>query len=394
MRSSRIRAAAGLLVTAVCWLGMSTESWATPLTYGDAIVKPLTWPKDSTLNVYIQKDPKDKGRDQLAKEGVERWKQTLADRKITLNVIIGNPPAGTENEIFYAWGNENFKFADGELELGVNDGMGFVGYSKTRLLVGKAFLHNDLPTDAEADKIYIRNLAEHEMTHVLGLADDEKGEITHHGQGKMPRAINDQDKKEINLLYGTADTKGDAKPQGKATKVGGGAGLGFYKYHFAFEPGNPVFNPADPEHVSLINFGIDPHLITGVDLPPGWIGLIPVVQPGQGDEFFLEYMEDGSGFPSVWDPSNPMTFIAFRVSFEEAFKDGLPSDFDPALTLDNISFDITLHTIPDVSEKLIRVWAGDELQWVLGPAPIPEPATWILLAGGFAAGCRLRRRNG
>jgi hypothetical protein len=72
--------------------------FATPFDWGDKIVKPPRFPKDSTINVFIKKDPKNKGRDALVKEGVERWKQTLAARGIDLNADERDVPRAGAHE--------------------------------------------------------------------------------------------------------------------------------------------------------------------------------------------------------------------------------------------------------------------------------------------------------
>ncbi len=363
------------------------DAQATPLTYGDQIVQPLRWPNNSTLNIYIQQDPNNNGRDQLAKEGVERWKAAMAARGITLNVQIGNPPAGTENEVVYQWKPENFSFgALGPLQLGTNDGMAGAGYSRTRLLVGKAFLHERLPFNTDAEKNYIRNLAEHEMSHVLGFADDRNGNVMNHEQANTARTFNTQDTRELNSLYGTGNAGGANRPMGNGFNTGGGAAQGFYVYHFVFQPGNSLPDPDDSEHVSLIDLGIDPGFVTGVDLPPGWISLISDGPLSPTDPFFDGYMKDGAADPPPWDPVNLFSYIAFRTSPEEALSDGLPVGFDPGLTLDNFEFDITVHTKRGLVDREIPVWAGGELQSLLGPGVlVPEPSSLFLLATAIAA---------
>ena len=384
--SKSLNIVSAFLVTSLCSLLWIAQANATPLTFGDQIVKPLTWPKNSTLNVYIQKDPKEKGREQIVKEGVERWKTVMAARNVTVNVTIGDPPAGTENVVRYSWEAEDFKFDNlPKLQLGNNDGIGICGFSKTRLLIGKAFLHKDLPADTDAQKNYLRNLSEHEFVHVIGLADDSDGQVTNHEQSDTARTLNDQDKKEINLLYGTANTAGENKPQGMGSKIGGGAASGFYEYQFVFNPGNIITDPNDPEHVSLIDLGIDPSVVTGVDLPAGWLSLISTGVPSPSDPFFDKYMVDGGVDPSVWDPSNPMSYIAFRTSREKAFSDGLSAGFDPGLTTENLSLNFIVHTKPGVVDGLVSVWAGGELRQLEGPVLVPEPSSFILLILGLAA---------
>lgn len=368
--------------------GYACPVQATPVTWSDKINKPLKFPKGSTLNVYIQKDPKGSGRDQLVKEGVERWIKTLGDRGIVLNVAIGDPPAGSKNPIGYTWQNDGFTEGGLELGSGKNDaiaGPDAVGEGDTQLTEGSAALRNALPAKTESDKTYLRNLAEHELTHILGLADDDKGSVTKHEQPSSARERNDQDGKEINQLYGTATTGGAATPIGIVTPAGGGTGLGFFQYHFDFLAANAVPDPNDPEHISLITLTIDPRIVTGLELPPGWIGLVPTGAVSVNDPFFAEgYMVDATSSLPPWDPTNPMSYIALRTSVQEAIKEGLPSDFDPALTLDSPEFDIKVFTIPNVALGLVHVYAGGHLQTVAGPVPVPEPSTLLLIVFGSA----------
>ena len=378
----------------LCVFFGTSRADATPQTWGEKIVGPLNWPKDSTLNLYIQPDPKNQGRDALVKEGVERWTPLLAARGITLKVTIGNTPANAVNPITYGWAPENALLLNSfKLNLGVNDGMGIAGTADgKKITAGAAYLHRDLPTGTDAEKIYIRNIAEHEMTHILGLADDAKGSVMEHSQANTARAINEQDLKELNLLYGPANAGGNAKPMGGASKIGGGAGLGFYEYQFVFDPANALADPNDPEHVSFVSFDLDPKIITGFELPDGWIGLIAQSTPSQSDPFFQEYMVDGGNEILPWDPSHPINYIAFRTSLKEALSDGLTSNFDPALSLENISLRFKLYTNPEVIDVPIRVWAGDDFQLVLGPQAVPEPATMLLLASGLL-GTRIFRHK-
>ncbi len=368
---------------------------ATPQTWGDRIVGPLSWPKNSILNAFIQPDPKNLGRDQLAKEGVERWIPLLAARGITLNVTLGNTPQNAANPITYRWEQENFTFLNSfKLNLGVNDGMGVAATADgKKITAGAAYLHRDLPSGTDAEKNYIRNLGEHEMTHMLGLADDAAGAVMEHTQPMTPRAMNNQDTKELNTLYGTANNGGNAKPMGKATKTGGSASLGFYEYRFDFEPANVLADPLDPEHISFISFDIEPALVTGIDLPPGWLSLIAPSVPSQGDPFFINYMVDGGSEILPWDTANPISYLALRTSVDKALSDGLPLGFDPALSLENLSLQFKLYTIPGLIDQPVRVWAGNEFQWVVGPSTVPEPASMLLLGSGLLGGVFFRRKK-
>ena len=92
-----------------------------------------------------------------------------------------------------------------------------------------------------------------------------------------------------------------------------------------------------------------------------------------------------------WDAAHPMSYLGLRTSRAEKLADGVPSDVDPALSLSNPSFVITIHTNQPTLFGLVPVYAGGELQQVLGPVPVPEPATLALV--GIGAGLTLRRRR-
>ena len=372
-------------------LGVSS-AWATPFTWAEKIKKPPAWPKSSVLNVFIQPDPKNQGRDQLLKEGVERWKELLKQRMITLNVTVGNPPAGAKNAIHYHWVNDgttvnimtDIRNIDTKItiESGTNDGAAFPTPSKdgSTLERGDAFIRNGLAAGSDAQKETIRTIGQHEFVHILGLADDKAGDVTRHQNPSTQP--NEHDLKELNSLYGTATTGGSGKPKGQIQQIGGGGGLGFFQYRLDFVPANAIVDPLDPEHVALVTLGIDPHVVTSLELPPGWIGLVPTGPLDPTDAFFAEgYMLDGAGVPPPWDPQSPPDFIALRTSVAEAATDGLSADFDPALTLDNPQLQLTVFTQPGIAEGPIEVWAGGELQTVVGP--VPEPSSLILFGIGL-----------
>lgn len=377
------------------------QVFATPFTY-EGVTKSPAWPKNSTLTVFIQPDPdydpqdsNSVNRAELAKTGVERWTKTLSDRMITLVVMIGNVPATNPpaNSIPFTWEADGFK--SGKLELGDGtgqvDGIGNCGGTTTELNSGSAQLRRALPAGSPGEKEFIKNLAEHEMTHVLGLADDEKGVVTKHGQDQTNRDVdnqnnqqlNDQDKKEINSLYGTAATGGQGKPKGQVTKSGGGVQVNSFTYQFDFIPANLIPQPDDPEHIALITMDIDPALIVNVIPPAGWIPLLQEF-PLITDPYFSEgYMIDGAPQPQPWNSNVRRTFIAFRVSEQQSLIDNVPANIDPGLSLDTQSFQIVINTIPGLVEVPIEVWAGDELQLVPGPA-LQENEIPLLPFGGGA----------
>ena len=375
---------------------------ATPFTWNEKFEKPPAWPKKSTLNVFIEKDPENKGRDELLKEGVERWKDLLKERMITLKVSIGDPPADTKNVIQYHWVNDGttvnikteLRNIDTKitLEKGTNDGAAFPTPNKdgTKLKKGDAFIRKGLPAKTNTEKEIIKTIGQHEFVHLLGLADDKQGDVTKHENPSTTFSTHDID--ELNSLYGTKATGGAGKPKGNVQKSGGGGGMGFFQYHFDFKPANAVADPNDPEHIAFIALGIAPQFVTGLKLPPGWVGLVPTGPVSIDDPFFADgYMVDGAGIPPPWEPGAPPFFVALRTSTTEAALDGLPPAVDPGLTLENPGFDLTVFTRPGLRDGLIPVWAGGELQTV--PGPISEPGTLALMSLGVIGLGGMRRRK-
>ena len=337
--------------------------------------KGARWPSGSVINVYIEPDttkPDGVDRSQLIKEGIERWTDEMAARGVTINVTVGTAPAGTANVVNATWEPNGTQV--GGLTLGSeNNAIGTSSVSGDNITGGAMYFSDDafgeMVSGAHQDTL--KNIAEHEFCHVLGLADDDKGAVTNHTQEfGEEREMNDQDKKELNDIYGTGNSSGTQNAQGVAQHTGGGAG-GAVSYRFDFVPGNPVPDPDDPEHVAFIAIGIPPEFVTDVVTPPGWIASAPQGPLTKDDPFFTtdDYMVDGTPIPTVWGGAPPR-FVALRASAAEAVTDGIPETTDAALSLDTPVLNVDLVLAPGLADCWIEVWAGGEIQIVPGPFAI------------------------
>src|SRR5262245_13484309 len=159
-----------------------SKAWSSPMINGGSI-QPFRWAAGATINVYIQSDPRNGGRDGLIKEGIERWVSVLAERGLTLNVSIGNPPPNAVNPVSVTFKPDGF--TSGGITLGEkNDALaGPTSVDKGAITSGAIYFRNDmaLPT-TDRQKDQTRNLGEHEMVHVLDLGDDPNGAVTNHNQ--------------------------------------------------------------------------------------------------------------------------------------------------------------------------------------------------------------------
>jgi len=193
--------------------------------------------------------------------------------------------------------------------------------------------------------------------------------------------FNNRDIEELNNLYGTAQTSGVSIPSASVSLQSYRPSTNTFTYSFLYEPAN-VYPYSEPEHVALINFGIDPSLVLSIVAPPGWRYIIPGPIVSQEDPFFTDdYMEDVFPEPAPWGSVNPMSYISLRIK---------SSDVDPSLSPRNQSLIVQVISKPNVSLGPIDVYAGDDLQTVMGPVPGPIPA--LGAAGILAWSRKLRNR--
>lgn len=348
-----------LLVCGGFMLLPASVTQSTPFNYG-AGVKPSRWPENKTISIYIEADPDPNAPDtsELLKEGMSRWSAQMAPRGITINVAVGEPPNPPPTNVvrcrYKAVGSKltgddpndpNYPALSDE-----NHGLAGCNNAGGTITTAEIIIRNDIWSIAsgsdEQKKEYIRNLGQHEVTHVLGLADDSAGTVTNHTQTTTPNTYNDQDKKEIGTLYPTL-------PQNppKAGGQGQQQNQNNYQYNFNYQGG-----PED--HVPLIALDIRPEVIAQVLTPPGWVVLNPAdpAHHNSNHPFYQNYMEDGHSFPAPWDGS-----VTPALTLRAA-------DPAAALSVNNpvVGFMvIAQNAVPGQ----VDAWAGDDVQSLLGPVP-------------------------
>ena len=362
---------------------------------------PARWPRGSTINVYIRPDPFGKGRDRLLKEGVERWISRMKPRGITIKVKIANPPAGAKNVVDFQWRADgriderhvlgpgpNEESAVTEAVANFPNTPGGMGQIESAIV----YVRRRLPLRASRpdDKVFIRNLAEHEMVHVFGFRDEPNGSVSRHRQSSRNRTLNAIDKRELNSLYPLASR---AEARGRPSLLEVDPALRVFKYRFAFEPGGAA--PPSQEHVSVIVLDIEPELVASIQGPPGWITIATRAPIRPDHPFFAESMADVITRPSFFDPGVNAPIVALQTSVEQAIRDGLGADADPALSLQIPTIDVVVRTRGPVLMGSITVWAGGSRQSVPGPVPTPAPATAFLclVASGLLTGVARRLKR-
>jgi hypothetical protein len=332
---------------------------ATPFTWGNDPqgdpIKPLRWPSGSTINIYIEADPDEDPPDRsaLLEEGMERWAAQMDGRGITIVVETGAvpdpPPANLIRCTYEPVGTELVGQALGDDA----DAIASCGGDPDNGLLnrGQIIIRDDIAAGTAAERETLRNLAQHEVTHVLGLGDDVDGEVTRHDQDNTPNNYNTTDQREISSLYPALG--GDpSNGRGGTFKIPPDE----FQYIFDYE-GTP------DDHVALIVMDIDPSLIAGISPPSGWVCLNPADPQHRSLDypFYVDYYEDGGPEAPPWDP-------AYTAPLACRALDGAS-----ALSATNPSVELTVFTVGAVSGN-IRVWAGGDVQILEGPVISPIPS--------------------
>ena len=349
---------------------MAVAVQATPMSNGtDANGNPkaaLKFPAGSTINIYIETDasaPPD--RSALLKEGMDRWVAEMAARGITVNVTVGavpNPPPANLVEVTFEPDGTQLGGHTLGTGAGQDDGIGACYDDGTKLDGGKIIIRDGLAAGTDAEKEFLRNLGQHEVCHVLGLADDSSGTVTNHEQGTTPNTFNATDKSEISSLY-PLTAQDSAKAAGVTVPSGDPV---LYEWDFTYEG-------LETDHVALILLHIEPELVVDIIPPEGWIALNPA-DPAHYDldyPFYEGYAEDWTCDQPLWSPDYTAP-VALRALTEEATL----SVFNPVVHIGLVA--------QNAERGTIDAWAGREVQELEGPVaasgpPIPTVSEWGLI---------------
>jgi hypothetical protein len=329
-------------------------------------IAPPRWPAGSTIRVFIEPDPDPNPPDRAAllQEGIERWQGQMADRGVTIEVTVGNmpdpPPAGAVPCTFEPDGTSRPPYTLGPgNEENERDGIGGCSGTTDGLTGGEIIVREVLPAGTAGEQEYIRNLGQHEFTHVLGLADDDDGEVTNGEQNQTPNNYNPTDLAEIGGLY-PRDT--EEEPEGEGETVPD-TDPNSYNWNFFYN------GPVDG-HVALITMDVEADLIQTIIPPPGWAVFNPAdpARHSMDYPFYEGYFVDCLNFQPPWDEQYS-GFLAFRAESSSV-----------ALSITNPTISITLFT-QNAKRGSMRTWAGGPVQILEGPEPedIPTLSGWGLL---------------
>ncbi len=342
------------------------SSAARPYNWGEGTTA-ARWPTTKQINIFLPEHPtatQGQANDDV-KTGIERWSSKLP-AGITFNFIMRSPQDGdpTANRVILSW-----------VDNPTGGGSGYGTCEATGDDIDSGSIQIKKTVNAGA---FLKNLAQHEFGHVLGLDDDTTAAGKPHNamDATVPSTgtmgFSARDDAEIASLYGAAES--GEKAAGAATETTNSVGENLWEYSYLVQwdsgPEIPVFE---------VSLGVHPKAVDVVSMPPGWtlhypptfLDCLPVPTPTADTRELHFYASDPDG---ALDSGNPTGVFVLR------------SHHPPG---------------PGTAHAMIggigtSVWELFEVEVPTQNPNIPATSTWglVLMAGVMiAAGYLLLRRR-
>lgn len=340
------------------------SSAARPYDWGEGTTA-ARWPTTKQINIFLPEHPTDAQANNDVQTGIERWSAKLP-ATITFNFIMHSPQAGdpTANRVILSW-VDNTTTGD--------TGYGSCSAAGDDITSGTIELKNTLTAGDT-----LKNLAQHEFGHVLGLDDDATATgkphnaMDHSTPSTGEMGYSARDDAEIASLYGSAESNEQAAGAASGTTNSIGENLWEYSYLVQWDAGPeiPVFE---------VSLGVHPTAVDVVSMPPGWtlhypptfLDCLPIPTPTADTRELHFYASDPDG---AFDAGNPSGVFTIRS----------PHPPGPG----------TAHAM--IGGIGTSVWELFDVEVPTQDPNIPATSTWglLLMAGVIvAAGYRLLRRR-
>lgn len=352
-------------------LGYSSGVDATPVTTWPGLSDKIfmaRWAKESTISIYVPFNTVNgEDRAKIVKDAIEGlWAPKMAEFGVTVKVTVGakgqkDPPAGTNVVAGFVPANDpqlkNTAGGQDSATAAIFPGPPAKGQTKGTIGAGKILFSESLGGND------LRNVAQHEFTHIIGLDDEKSADADHQNvsdhtspPGSKQQSFSSRDLAELGTLYAAA-------PKGQVTDTVTALGGGLYRY------GYDVLWTGGSE-IPFLALPVEVDQIMDVSTTTGW----RLWDRTSADEALNLQIDFLVGSP---DPG-----FASVVFFNP--DQGLSSTFPGPAT-----FAFTSRLGPGTIDVL---YGGDEYVSVAGPA-VPEPATPALMATAILAWLYGRNRS-